>query len=171
MMKPESVEDICPSLSQLFKNTIRIKILGHKSLPTTYSFGEALVFWLGDMLLGTKLTTEEQMRVIFEEFHERIKSFGDTLQEVWLKDKPANFSAYKKLPICKIGFLDRRFVCMDGQQFFLDLTTGDRIPAADNWPLETLVYNLTTLFVRYRTKMVMGSSQPKHEAGVINAHH
>jgi hypothetical protein len=170
MMKPEQVEAICHSLSPLLRNTIRSKILNCQSLPTTYTFGEALTFWVGDMLIGSKLVTSEQLRVILEEFSGRIVHFGNELQDVWLKEKPRGLPEYKKLPICKIGFLDRRLVCMDGQAFFLDLTTGTRVPAADNWPLETLAYNLTMLFVRYNTKMVNAMMKlGVSELGEINA--
>lgn len=153
-MNVARVEGICSHLSSLFMKTIRIKILDLQEPLSTYSFGEALTFWLADNLISTKLVQTDQMREILEEFGDRLLGFGVALEQAWVRGT----KELRKLPLCKIGILDRRLICMDGVPFFFDIVTGQKKPATDDWPLETVVYNLTTLFVMYYNKSKESSS-------------
>jgi hypothetical protein len=135
------------------KNAIRTKILKHNRLVEEYNFGEALVFWLGDVLAGTHFVSPDQQRLVLEEFCDGICEFGKALGKDLDTVLGRGMAEIKRLPVCKIGFLDRKLVCMDGQAFFLDITTGEKVPATDHMPLETLAYNLTTLSVRYNNQL------------------
>lgn len=153
-MDSDKVERLCSNLSQLLKQAIRYKILKHEEPRTDIAYHpwEAFHFWLTDMLASTKLLQQEQLRLVVEEFSNDFKTFGLTLQTA-LKDQVVkSVDKIKKLPVCKLGILDRRFICLDGRETFLDIQTGLLVPAIDNWPLETIAYNLTTMFVLYLNK-------------------
>jgi hypothetical protein len=155
------VEALCTNLLPLTKNLIRTKILKYDRPPKIYTFGEAVVFWLGDLLTGSKLVTSEQLRLLLEEFSDQlIYKFGNALQTAWVTDAEKGM---KRLPSCKIGFLDRQYVCMDGIDFFLNLTTGETTKAVGISALETVAYNLTTLFVRYQQRLNSKSVQVNSE--------
>jgi hypothetical protein len=152
-MNAAQIESSCSHLSSLLINTIRTKILKKTELPKQYTFGEALVFFMADLLLGNKLLTAEQLRVVLEEFQDRIMTFGLDLESAWYVATPKGIDDLKRLPVCKLGILDRQLVCMDGCDFFVNVTSGERVPAVNNMPLELIAYNLTTLFVRSRTRL------------------
>lgn len=140
MFKQQLVEAGCIELSPIFKQALKNKIL--KVPPgDEYSAGEALVFWTADWLAGLKLVSADQLRLLMEELGQKVREFGDGLGDKADKPNP---------PSAKIGFLDRRYVCLDQYDKFLDLQTGEQIQAADKWPMETIAYNLTLLFMRYR---------------------
>lgn len=157
-MNAAQTENLCTHLSPLLKNIIRSKILKLKEPSKTYNFGQALIFFLADMLTGSKLVTQDQLRVLLEEFSDRIVDFGIKLEAAWKAAPVSNLRSFKSLPVCKIGFLDRQLVCIDGQDTFLDLNSGERVPSTDNLPLEVIAYNLTTLHVRYNNQLKKVSS-------------
>jgi hypothetical protein len=171
-MNPDQVERLCTQLSPLLKNTIRTKILHYTEPPKDYDFGEALTFWLADLLTGTKIISADQVRLLLEEFYSGILVFGDSLTTAWETKGTMN---RKRLPDCKIGFLDRQLVCMDGQNFFLDLVTGKKEAVSETKSLEVLMYNLTTLFVRYKNQMKSSSAELEVKNGrsrpAVQDHH
>lgn len=135
------VEDLCKNLTPLLKTIIRTKVITSLE-PHTYTSGEALVFWLFDWLMKIKIASDTKVRLIIETFYGIIRSFGDDLGHY---DK----SSEKILPVCKIGICDRHIVCVDVSNRFLDLDTGLVIESIKKQPLETITYNLTTLYTRY----------------------
>lgn len=151
-MNAAQVEKLCDNLTDLIKHTIRTKILKPAS-PDEYSFHEALVFWLADWLYGSKLLQVDQLRLILEEFLPDLEMFGNMLETVWRDKKDA-----AKLPVCKLGFLDRKLACMDNDTKFLDLYTGEKTTSTNKMPLEVISYNLTTLFVKYHAQYQAFSS-------------
>ncbi len=147
------VENICSSLSPLLKNTIRNKILKLEEPATEYTCGEALVIWTADWLSRVMLLSADQLRLVLEEFVDNIIKAGDELGYHMYRTPPTkDQEARKKYPVCKLGFLDRKLVCMDGRDTFVDLTTGNKTKAINSQPLETVAYNLTTLFIRYNSE-------------------
>jgi hypothetical protein len=40
-------------------------------------------------------------------------------------------------------------MCLDGSDDFLDLTTGEVVKGIKTMPLESIVYNLTMLYIKY----------------------
>jgi hypothetical protein len=151
-MNPQQVEKLCSHLSPLLLNTIRNKLFKHDTPPTYYDVPEALLFWTADTLATTKLLKPEQLLILLEEFLEPITKFGRTLEI-------AQLNKDKQLPVCKLGFLDRKCACIDNFEYFLDIETGIRVLSRDMLPLETIVYNLTTLFVNYHKKLKVSSAE------------
>ncbi len=156
MLSVNKVEGACKSLSTLCKSAIRKKLLVNdpniKLTPSEYSFGEALVFWVIDWLTRVKLLNAEQLQLVIQEFTAKITQFGNQLETQENQARFKSYSGLLTLPMCKLGFLDRKLMCMDGYDQFLDLETGDLVPATDNKPLEVIGYNLTVLFMRYHTQ-------------------
>jgi hypothetical protein len=152
-MEPGRVEGICQHLSAAVGAHIKYQIL-KTTEPRNYTVGEALLFWLADWFTRINLLKQEQLIRLLDNFAPSIINFGAELEVALLRGNSArSIKSALKLPMCKLGFLDRRVACMDGRDTFLDLETGESFPAKDRLPLETLAYNLTSLFVRYRTQM------------------
>jgi hypothetical protein len=152
-MDAEAAEAICSRLSPLLKNTIRSKLL-KAELPCQYTDGEALLFWFADWMSGLKLVQPDQLRLVLETLAQQIISFGNAVGAAMVAlDGPRSIKGMRDLPVCKVGFLDREYVCMDGWDKFLELRTGETPPATNNMPVETIAYNLTSIFVRYTYQM------------------
>lgn len=165
-MLAADVENTATSLSPLLVNIIKKRIIKTEASCMLYTHGEALLFWLADWLTLIKLLKPDQLQLLIEEFAPTITTFGTQLQKAEEDTPIDSLAQVKKLPTCKVGFLDRRIACIDGRDTFLDLETGDTFPAVDRLPLETIGYNLTTLFLRYQNQMRVRSvnkppTQPK----------
>lgn len=155
-METQKVEAICKHLSVVTLQAIRKKILRVPPDVYTYGVGEALIFWVADWLTGLQIIATDQVRLLIEEFAGNIITFGKALEEALAQEQLSVGPPVPKsmrLPMCKIGFLDRWQACMDGRDTFLDLKTGEVVPAIDRRPLETIAYNLTALYIRYTDLM------------------
>ncbi len=162
MLPVDRVEGVCINLTPLMKNTIRAKILMVEA-PAQYSVGQALVFWLAEQLTADRVLSTEKIRLVLEEFNLTIQIFGDKLEAAMDEVQACrSVGQMKKLPACKFGLLDMKEACIDGQATFLDLETGESFPSIDKMPLRALVYNLTTLFMRYRTQASRPVSVPQN---------
>ncbi len=107
----------------------------------------------------SNLLKTEQVWLLLDEYGGAISNFGSNFlgdESLWVMSPKGNKA--KKLPVCKLGFLDRKIVCMDGCDTFLDLETGNKQPVADLMPMETITYNLTAVFTRYHAQAHKQSS-------------
>lgn len=134
------VEDACKKLKPIQKRYIAksiLKLTDDIKELTTY---QSLVFWLTDWLVGTGIMEVEKIFLFVEHFSQLLNAFSSALEEA--KDKDT-------FPVCRLGILDRQYICLDGSMDYLDLNTGDITTSIKLMPLETIVYNLTTLYTRY----------------------
>jgi hypothetical protein len=159
---PGKAEVVCKNLSVQQKNLIRNKILPRDpDQAPFYMPGEALVFWLADWLIPTKLIKPEMFRSVLEEIRLDVSIFGNVLYRS-LRD----FKDNTKLPVCKLGFLDRRYVCIEGRDTFFDSEREETVTKLTQMPFETVSYNLTVLYLRYVKEME--KLQPCYKEGANN---
>lgn len=150
-MKSTDVESICQYLPALLKKSIRKTLLKYEKPPELYSSGEALLLWAADWLTGTNIIKQDQLWTLLEEFSARIIEFGTVhLDKALITNQSIK---NKSLPVCKLGFLDRNLACIDGCDKFINLTTGNVVSITNNWPIETIGFNLTALYLQYEAKL------------------
>jgi hypothetical protein len=107
----------------------------------TRSPAEALILWTEDALATIGWDREELQYVIDE-----LKSYLEKAAELLcaaLNDKTA-----EKLPVALVGIADRRFVTVTGASGLLDIEEFKWLPEVKLAFLETIQYNLATLFMR-----------------------
>lgn len=133
------IETSTANLSPVQK-TILAKILGLTG--DTLTAGEAMVFWLADLLSWVRICDSDQQRLIIELFCKDIREHGERVHTAVVTRQPV-------LPVSFIGFGDRHMVTITGQQVILDLNTGElKDLTLTEQLLETLNYNLTALYTR-----------------------
>lgn len=136
---------LCLALRGLLRNRIcnLLKVTPHPTL----SAGEALVFWVANDLNARGILQPDALQLLIETFAQDILTFGNTLGMALTghPDLPDD-----KLPVLKLGVTDTLFGVIDGQDFFLDLTSGEKVSALRaGGRIETRVYDLTSLFLCY----------------------
>ena len=139
-MLSEIVLAACRRLSPLMSGVLTTKILKHKEPPLEFTPGEALLFWTADFLSAVGLLGQEQLWLVLDAFASKIVDFGNVL----------GTAPGPKYPMCRFALLDRSMACFDGCDTFVDYQSGKAIPAFDAKPLETITYNLTAIWQRYR---------------------
>lgn len=119
------------------------------------SAGDALVYWVADMLSGTHVCDEASAAFILTDVASDLASFGDKLAR-------ALAAADDKTPVMFISFGDRRYVSVSGRVSFVDLKTGSDVDSLKVQFVEAVTYNLTALFVRQlaRVNQHARSSKP-----------
>lgn len=141
-MKLGMVKRICDKLSPFLINIINNKIL-LKETPADdeeeYHVSEELFFFIADMLIKEQITPET-IRLILDEFHDQIYTFGNEL-DFCIKSK-------RSVPECKLC-ISARFVAIDGKDGFIDMYHGTVIDKMPWCPVKTIVYNLVSLFLDY----------------------
>lgn len=148
----KTVEDSCKQLSKIEKKLIKKNILKCLDDKKQYTHTECIVFWLADLLSTTKLFSQSSIFILLEYFLPQLIIFGKSLSESILESKS------KKLPVCRLAILDRKYVYLEGCAEFIDLNTGEKLTNITKSPLESLTYNLTTLFILNASKFKNNNS-------------
>lgn len=117
-------------------------LISKKCLSETPSLEEACCAWFVDMVFGLPVKSE-QRHMVMDEFLPDVASFAKSLNE-YIELSPAKL----QLPVAYLGLGDRRYVAMTGRADMYDVNTGERTDMAKSMFLETIQYNLTTLFTR-----------------------
>ncbi len=104
------------------------------------SAGQAMVYWVVELLNQVNLCDKEQINLIAEEFSKTIETIGNKIAKA-VKENNTN------LLVAYIVFGDRKYLAITDGGDFLDLDSGYRISAPRSI-LENVQYNLTTLFTR-----------------------
>lgn len=112
--------------------------------PAEASPGAALRIWFKDLLKVFPIE-QEQRELIYEELGDKVERFGDELFDSY-NDREL-FTESHKIPVSYVGLADRKFLAMTGIRDLMDLTTGKRVDGTKFQFLETIQYNLTTLFI------------------------
>lgn len=131
--------EIRRALNNMFKGT---------QVPYELSAGMALRVWFKDLLKILPLD-HEQRELVYDELADQVEKFGGELFETMADGREI-------LLVRMFGLADRRYVTMTGMKHMLDVETGDRIQGLTLQFLETVQYNLTTLFARRYMKCTQG---------------
>lgn len=154
MLTSEVIEKSVHHLSKTQKAYLRKQHLTDNK--TEDLSGVALIYWIADMLSMVNLIDSDQQRLLMEEFEKDLLKFGTELYKA-VEDQNSD------LPVFKLGFGDRLTAAVTGRKAALNLNTGESLV---NWKdsqfLETVNYNLTTLFVR---KYLALKKREKTDAG------
>lgn len=122
--------------------------------------GTALRIWFKD-LLKVLPVEQEQRELIYNELSTKIEEFGDHAFEAtggWKFDMARTDS----VPVAFLGLADRRYIAMTGLKYMIDLKTGEKVEGHRMQFLETIQYNLTTLFMqRYLKCKYGGKDEPR----------
>lgn len=121
----------------------------------SYDPGQALVAWLFDLLLNIRVHDEPTRWRIIETYHQPVADYGRTLAQ-------ALAAGAEQLPVAALLFADRRHAMLQGHTWLLDLTTGQRQDRGGRQFLESLLYNLATLYVRRSEDYDKGSRPGEH---------
>lgn len=108
--------------------------------------GETLSLLVAGLLDRVRIVSNDQRLLLLQDIKSVLWPFAQQLQEV-INAAPDK-RKISRLPVCQLGFVERRYVTATGRSGFLDLTTGDALRELPAAPLETISYNLTTLYVR-----------------------
>jgi hypothetical protein len=157
------VEDVCERLPPLeFRRTISEIFKGN--IPDTsvdLTPGTALRIWFKD-LLKVLPVEQEQRELIYGELATKVEEFGDHAFEAtggWKFDMGRTDS----VPVAFFGLADRRYITMTGLKYMIDLITGERVEGHKMQFLETIQYNLTTLFVQRYLKCKYGGDKDESQ--------
>ena len=121
------------------------KLLG---VEETLSPGQALVWWVANLLQRARLVDQEQTWLLLEELAPNISILGEQLEAALAGDCKA--ASVGKLPVITLGIADRAFAVITGKDAVLELKTGKWIEGARSQFLERVLYDLTTLYCRER---------------------
>jgi hypothetical protein len=144
------VQASCKRLSGLQLNLLRTTVLKLEPDHVQLSHGQVLLFWFADWLAGVNLLKADQMLGVCHFLGKSIVEFGDKLgKTIETAGAPQSTKAMKLLPVCKVGFLDREYVCIDGVDSFSSLSSGETVKVLSLMPIESIIYNLTSIYVRY----------------------
>ena len=113
--------------------------------------GQALLIWLADTLIGSRLLPNDWVWVILDELRLNIQIFGDEI----LAGIPS-----QRLPAAYLAVGDRQFVVISRRIDLFDLANAEWVAAPTKPILERINYDLATLFCRhYYAPRVQGPDQ------------
>lgn len=119
--------------------------------------GQALVVWVADLLLAVRLHDEDTRWRVLDAYHGLIADYGRRLEAAIEGD-------HAQLPVAALMFAERAYAMFQGTDWLLDLRTGERVPRGDLQFLETVLYNLATLFTRKRLEYARAAAADKEPA-------
>lgn len=146
-----TTEQACQAITAL--TPARRRRLLHHALeydeePAELTAGEMLFLWTADILATLRPVSEDKQELVMERFGQDIVRYGDLLWPTLnSKEQPP------QLPICQLVFANRQWACLSGREEFFNMVHGDSVPALKFVPIETFVYNLTSIFVERSRKM------------------
>lgn len=107
---------------------------------------------IAGMLDKTGLVDPDERNLILRHFRSNFDWLAHELDSRVQGHKNGTRSLLE-LPLLNLGFADRRLVTLTNHDGFLVLDTGETILSLEKPPLETITYNLTTLYMTtYNTR-------------------
>lgn len=125
------------NLSQLKVRNV-LKLYEGDAYTSDVSHTTALAIWLSELLGNLPFLDHEQRSLVLE-------TCKPVLQAIATAETPKT--------VQQICFLDGRYLLCAGSADFVDLQSGNRIPALPEPALETVSYNLATLYNRRLAKI------------------
>lgn len=108
--------------------------------------GRIMLLLLAGCLDTVGIITRDQRILLLQYFKDRLIEHAETLQQKI--DTAADIRQISGLPVINLGFIERRYVLIDGKPGLLDLQTGEVLEGLAKAQLETIAYNLTTLYAQ-----------------------
>jgi hypothetical protein len=165
--KVSEVLSVCERLSDLqkrriVKTMVNIKLL---SLETDVycDSGAAMYIWATDLFYVFAFYDVDQIMYLVDEFETDVVNFGRafwnsvlTILAATTKKKEDVEVVAPSLPVSMFGIADRRYVTMTGRADMLDMSNMSKVSGLTRQFLETVQYNLATLFaMRYNALRLM----------------
>ena len=160
----EKVLNLCTRLSEISKLRILKELnIDSSSKGQIISPEQAMELWIADLLLCLPLKDKDQAWLMRVRFKSKIKEFTT---ELWQKLGCTNENYPGTVPVMFVVLGDRRYISITGSDKIIDLdsTLMEELDSIRLNVLESVIYNLTTMFVRnynYMTTEQSGHNLPK----------
>ena len=134
-----NTEDVISSCTLL--SAARLKVFSKTNVDTTSQLN-ALSLWIEDILSALSWDIE-QLKFVLAQIEPTVAVFCEELSKAVSSNERKD-----KLPVVYIAIADRRYVVITGMDDIVDIEEFSRIKQSQLAFLETIQYNLTTLFMR-----------------------
>lgn len=144
----KQVEATLTALTPLSRSLLLREHLDYLEPPARLDAGQALLLWLANALTLVAPVKEAEQRAILVNFGAAVIDEGPVIA------KSLASTVEGKMPSFKLALFDRGYVALTGQSGFLNLHTGAKATQLPQAPFESLVYDLTALYVTSSTRML-----------------
>ena len=140
------VEETCKGLDTLLKRIIKAETKPDEA--NTISPGEALLYWLVDLLRSVKLSKIENYELhCMDWIKEELAHFGNSVDRAWECDD-------EKWPVLTLSFFDRILIGAPGRPHKFNLSTC-KVETQYRGPyLELIAYDMGTLYRNKRKEYI-----------------